>query len=154
MHEERLRCMAVGGGWWGLYPTAHFTVIRDHPRRVEMLLIKTKCFIGSRDRVGGTRKINSRRFCEIHILINILLKKLQLSNEGALLHKRIPLFLCAQLIKSLKVGVFALDFLRLAVKQVGTVFVPTPNRMGRKHIIVFMSSFFIFFDGSIVALKC
>lgn len=60
----------------------------------------------------------------------------------------------SQPINSLKVGVFALDFLRLAVKQVGTVFVPTLNRMGIKHIIVFMSLVFIFFDGSIVALKC
>lgn len=90
-------------------------------------------------------------------MINILLKKLQLSNEGVLLHKRIPLFLRivgAQPINSLKVGVCALDFLRLAVKQVGTCFVPTLNRMGIKHIIVFMSLVFIFFDGSIVALKC
>lgn len=62
--------------------------------------------------------------------------------------------LCPQPINSLKVGVSALDVLRLAVKQVGTFFVPTLNRMGIKHIIVFMSLVFIFFDGSIVALKC
>lgn len=61
--------------------------------------------------------------------------------------------MCAQPINSLKVGIFAQDFLRLAVKQVGTYFVPTLNRMAIKHIIVFMSVVFIFFDGSIVALK-
>lgn len=109
---------------------------------METRLIKTKCLMGSRDRVGSTRKRNSRGFGESHILINILIKQLQPSNEGAPLHERIPL--CSLSVRarptnSLKGGVFALDILRLAVKQVGPASVPTVGRLGGTQIIVFMS---------------
>lgn len=53
-------------------------------------------------------------------MINILIKQLQPSNEGAPLHERIPL-----------------------VKQVGPASVPTVGRLGGKQIIVFMSCFYL-----------